>query len=71
MIVTKTIKITAKEIIKDYICKTEGLTTFEYLKKYGLDEWDKRLHWNIVESGDHDKGTYNQYLASLEITLEE
>jgi|TARA_R110000772_G_scaffold44329_3_gene101990 hypothetical protein len=66
---TKTITISAEEILRDYICQAQGFTISEY------NAWAKynkpKILWDIKETGDHDWGTYKAELEMLTITIEE
>lgn len=67
--ITKTIIISGKQIIRDYICEALDLTIQEYNDKFSKSP--PQIYWEIEESGDHDKGDYKQELKELEITIEE
>lgn len=66
MEVRKIIKVSAEEIVRDYICDVLDLTIHQY-RELKIDS--SNITWKIKEEGDHDKGTYKQYLEYLEIKI--
>jgi len=69
MEITKVIVISKEDIIENYVCLALDMTPSEYRKKF-IDN-PPEIFWDIKEIGDHDKGTYERYLNTLEITIRE
>lgn len=63
---TKTISITAQEILEHYVMLTEGCTqksAQEILKT-------AEIYYDIKETGDVDRGNYERILKEIEISYE-
>lgn len=62
-----TISITGDGIVKNYLCEALNITSSEYDIRF--KKAPPKVYWNIKETGDHDKGTYERVLTEVEITI--
>lgn len=63
----KTITITTQEILEHYVSLSEDCTISEAREIIKKAE----IFYDIKESGNHDKGTYEQILKEIKITYEQ